>query len=756
MKKFLVVLISGVVIASSVPMDSYAATNVTATNTTSVVKEPDSVASAEPTDKGLEDAILAVKDKITIPKDYSEFNYYFYNANPEVSSFWYMTWSNPKTNSYIQVNCDTNNHITYYYNYDYSKRQPGIAKFLKSELKTKADDFIAKIAPDIKSNLKFVEAEYDGLYSGDYAYYYTRVNNGVEFPDNYVIINVNSVTGEATGASVSWLYDTAVPSSSTKVTKEKAADAIKDNMKMKLVYRSDYYRIYDKNGIANYAKKAFLVYEPTESYISVDAKTGEVYKSRSEWVDTGTRDAGTSNKEESADSAAGSSAALTQEEINKIQDLKNLISKSKAIETITSNPYLYLDKNLTAYSATLSKRDEGNGDTSYQWNISLSDPREVDYSKASDYYRAYASATVDAETGKILSFYTSLKSNYDEVNQKWNTVKIKYDKKAGQEVLEKFLKAQIKDRFANSVLVSQNDDYIAYYKDNTDPVYGGYSYQYNRVNEGVEYPYNYIYGSVDGVTGKIYSYSYYWDNNVTFESTKGAMTAEEAMNYYLGKDGFGLKYEINVINKYDSSYGKDKVYYDYTDAYSVENEIRLVYRPDVNPMYISPFTGEQLTSSGEVYKETKPYSYKDIENTEKNRNILLLADMNIGFDGESFLPYQNITVGEFNDLMEKVGYGYYNTGDDSKAGNLISREVLANEFIVSLGLEKVSKLDGIYNPGFTDQNMINEDYLGAVALAKALGIMKGDSNNNFNPKGNVTRYDAVDCIINFITALQKM
>ena len=36
------------------------------------------------------------------------------------------------------------------------------------------------------------------------------------------------------------------------------------------------------------------------------------------------------------------------------------------------------------------------------------------------------------------------------------------------------------------------------------------------VNEGIEYPYNYLYGSVDGVTGKIYSFGSYWNENVEF------------------------------------------------------------------------------------------------------------------------------------------------------------------------------------------------------------------------------------------------
>jgi hypothetical protein len=279
-------------------------------------------------------------------------------------------------------------------------------------------------------------------------------------------------------------------------------------------------------------------------------------------------------------------------------------------------------------------------------------------------------------------------------------------------------------------------------------VYGGYNYQYNRVNAGVEYPYNGIYGSVDGVTGKIYSVSYNWDTNITFESPTGAMSAKEAMVKYLSKKGFELKYEINVVNEYDSTKNQEKY-----DDYKTKYEVRLVYRPDVTPSYISPFTGEQLNYDGEVYKETKPYSYLDIADIPENRDILLLSDMNIGFEGDNFMPKSEITVGEINSLLEKIGYGYgYAEEETSNVAKTITREEIAQTFIKRLGFEKVSELQGIYKTGFNDESSIDSKYLGAVALAKGLGLMEADASNNFNPKSNISRFDAVNLILNFIKA----
>lgn len=760
MKRLFVMLLSVLMLASSIPSQSFAAVkSEPAVAPDAIIKGEDPAGSSvEPTTSGLENAILSVKEKITIPEAYSQFNYYFYDTNSYSDAYWSFTWSNPQDYSMIQVNCDEDYHITYFYQYNASEKISGVSKYLKKELKATADQFIEQIAPELKGHLKFIDATFEGVYSGNYVYRYQRINNGVDFSDNTVTVSVNSVNGKVISASVNWLYDVTVPSNKVKITKEEAAKLISENMKMKLVYRSNYYGIYDKYGVnTSHETKAFLVYEPTLNYISIDAKTGEVYLTRSQWVDTGAYPGAGAAKDEASSTANGASMqSLTEEEIAKIEELESLISKQKAIDIIIKNKALYLDKSLKSYSASLNKTETPDGKTSYVWNISLSDPREIDYQKETDYYRAYAYANVDAKTGKILSFYASVRNYYDEVNQKWEKVNIPYSKEEGQAILEKFLKSQIKDRFENSVLISTNDDYVVYYDTKNTPVYGGYSYQYNRTNEGVEYPYNNIYGSVDGVTGKIYSYGSYWDDSVVFEPTEGAMSADKAMEYYLGNEGFGLKYEINVINKYDSSYEKLDSYYDYTDAYSVEYQVRLVYRPDVTPYFISPFTGEQLNYDGEVYKETPPYTYQDIKDTPENRNILLLADMNIGFEGDNFLPAQAITIGELSKLLSAVGYGYGSSSEDQlNSDKQITREEIARMFVIKMGLEKLSKLAGIYKTGFTDEDSINEAYLGAVALAKGLGLMTGDKDNNFNPDNTVTRFDAVDLIMNFIAAQQN-
>ncbi|TAH74771.1 MAG: hypothetical protein EWM47_01745 [Anaerolineaceae bacterium] len=716
-----------------------------------VKPESASLESNEPSDKALEAAIKAVKQKIDIPKEYSEFNYSYYGTNSYSGVYWTLNWRKPTEYSYIDVSLDKDNNFISYATYNYSTRYRNIPSYLKNELLDKAEAFIKQIAPDIFSKVEFKSSTYDGIYSNTYTYYFQRKEKDIIFPDNSIYVKVDAASGEIRSASIDWLRDTKIPSGAVKLTKEDAAKLIGENLNMKLTYKTNYYRIYD-NGQSDFVKKAFLVYEPELSYISIDANSGEVYLTRSEWVEMDFSRNESDSKAE--DSAAGEAPQrLTEEEIAKIRELENLITKDKAIDIVTSNKYLHIDDSLLTYTATLNQSYSSKAkERSFVWNIIFNDNRPVDYNEDEDYYRAYANAIVDATTGKILSFNASIKNNYDRNTGKWLPIEIKYTKEYGQNVLEKFLNSQVKSLFEKTKLVDQRDDYVAYYKDGNTPIYGGYTYQYNRFNEGIEFPYNGIYGSVDGVTGKIYHYNTNWDYDLVFESPKGAMTPKEAFDYYISKDGYNLLYEINVINQYDPNYKSKDRYYDYSEAYKVAYEIRLVYRADINPSYISPFTGEQLDYQGQVFKTSGPYLYEDIANTDGNREILLLADMNIGFEGDNFNPDKFITEGEINQLLEKLGYWSVNSEEANASTKLITREELAFDFIKRLGLEKIAKISGIYTTGYDDEVFINSNYLGAVALAKGLELFPEQSNNLFNPKNNISRREAVHTLFNFIKA----
>jgi S-layer homology domain. len=686
---------------------------------------PTHVNAAEPTDTKLEKAIVAVKEKIDIPSSYSDFKYNFSTPQSYQDPYWRFTWTNAEGSS-IEVNCDEENHIMEYFSYENSQNKDSSPKYLKKELKSTADNFLKQIVPDIASNLYYKEDfDRNNSYNGSYEYYYQRKENEIPVSDNYATVNVDKVTGKVLAFKINWLYGITIPAAKADVTKEDATKLIKNKLNMKLLYQSNY--SYDLK-LNDVKEKAYLAYMPNKSYIAVDAKTGKIYTEKYSEVYNN------ASMSVSADSMGSNKSAttvqLSESEMNEIASLKELITKDAAIKAVKNNKYLLIDKNLKKTKATLEKVSDSKDKSSYMWNIEMSDPRKVKDEK--DSYRAFAYAMVDAKTGKIVFYMTSGIDN----NKK---IKVNYNKKTGQKLAEQFLKKEVPEQFKNTKFSDVTND-IGYYDKKGKAVYSGYGYIYNRVSQNIEFPNNGIQANIDSETGKIYSFRLNWSDNVVFESSVGVMTEDKAKDTYLGKDGYQLAYDIYQTNKYSDKDSDSKQEY----------QVRLVYSTNIFPSSISPFTGDQLNYDGSVYTTAKQFRYVDVDNIDQYRNVYLLSDMNIGFEGDHFYPDKEITVGEMNQLFSNLGYGLITDANDTNSTKLITREEMASYFIKNLGLDKVSQLQGIYATGYYDQSSIDSKYIGAVALAKGFGIMSGDSNNNFNPKKNVTRLDAVNMLMYYL------
>lgn len=727
-KKIGTVILSSALIVSALPSpfllkadaSSYATAN--SAQVISAKVQTETTASSE----DLAKMIDAVKSKITIPSELSEFSYNYYSGNPYSDYTWNLTWSSKdsnKSNKSIYVNCDSKGRISYY---SYNTNQSYKPVYLQGELKDKADAFVKGVAPDIFGKLQYTETSAGTSYNGTYTYQYQRVENGIPMPDNSVSVGVNYQTGEVTSYSANWMYDVSIPASNVKLSKDDAAALIGKNIKMTLSYQSAYTTDSDGKSTA----KAFLVYSPDKSYISIDAVTGKIYDSQNLWV--------TYNGEKSDMTMAGAKdSGHTPQESAEIDNIKGLITKNDAIKAIKNNAKLLFDKNMTSISANLYKNNNEDGKASYEWSVSFSDPREVKNGSA-DTYRAYAYATIDAKTGKVLSYYSSTNNYYNSSTQKWDNAKIKYTSKQGKSLLESFLKEQVPEYFKNSKYTGASNDYVIAYKD-TKPVYGGYTYNYQRVNEGIPYAANNISGAVDGVTGKIYSFNYNWDTKVTFEAPTNIISADKAFNYYIANEGYRLVYEVYYKNSVTNA--KENPSYNQTPL------VRLVYRTDISPDYISPFTGKQLNYDGKEYvKATSLYNYTDIEGNSSARNIKLLANMGIGFEGGQFKPSQAITAAEFTDFISKAGF-YADSSKYKLTGSTISRMSGAKYAVQVLGLEKAAKINGIYAVNISDPSSIAQSDLGYAAIAYGLKLLVPNGSNQLHAGDNLTRQDAADLIV---------
>lgn len=731
-KRFVSVLLLCGLILTSVPIRTLAATSVTDNAKSEVVVKPvngeaisNDTGSEGPTEKVLTNVLTVVKKKINIPKEYKNFTYNYRAASSYSNESWDFEWWKEDGKGSINVTSDSVGNIMSYYVYDEAdKKEP---KYLKSELQPKADAFVKQVAFDISGKIEYQNSGYSRGRNGVYYYNYIRVEQAIPMPSQQIQVGIDVSTGDVIHYyNNNWNYEVNIPSKNVKISTEEAKRKLESKISMNLVYHNRY----TTNADGSTKVKAYLVYEPSTSYIAIDASTGKIYTTLNEWKDDSSNG---STTEAAKDKDAGSASnGLTEVEIKKIAELNGLISKTKAIELITKNKSLYLNsaKVVTTASLRESTISKGNKETKrYFWNIQLSEPN-IDMNKS--WYGSYTSATVDAKTGEIVSFYANVKDYYDNQGSNKEIKKVKYSKEQSKEILESFIKTQNKDRFLKSKLSTIGNQYVINVV-NDKEVYGGYSYVYDRVNEGIVYSENQIYGTVDGVTGKVTSYSYYWNDDIEFESPKGVITPREAFQHYLNFDGFELVYELNTISTPKSR----------------TQEARLVYRTEISPIYVSPFTGKQVHYDGTEYvKQDKNYKYEDIKDHKYYRSIQLIMDMGAVLEGNKFYPDQAITKNELQQIIDI--FTYVNKEDKLSGTSNITRQEAALYAIKLLNLNSLANINGIYKTGFVDEAEIGNSYFGAVALAKGLGLLSADANNRFNPASNLTRAEAADMIIKVV------
>ena len=575
----------------------------------------------EPTTEELEAIIKLVKPKIYVPEDCKEFTWRFNSKTAYRDASWSLAWQtdDSKTYSRVAVSCDENGNITSYtYNAD-NRIYGQLPKYLKSELKAKADDFLNKALPEAYANVKFESSYALGIYSGQYTYKYTRYIDGNIFPDNNITVSVDYITGDVVQMNASYDYSLETAKHDSIITPEKAREILGTRQKMNLKYLT---KIDTDENTKERTVKAYLVYVPEVSYLAVDAGTGEIYDTKSSWQVIGGAGGGSSNgvmmdKAEVESTRKESGYELTEEEKAGVKELEGLITKGEAIKAVTGNKYLYIDPSLTAVDATLSKNysvektaSYQNDNGSYIWSVSFSNP-VLD----SKYYNnAYANATVNAENGELISFDCNLNNYVYYANNKLDIPEIRFSIDEARAIGEDFLKETVPEKFESAEKSGDHAVNMISYAGHTDSmkdtVYGAHTFNYRRVNEGIPFERNSISVGVDCVTGKIFSFNCNWWTNVEFESPKGAITPEMALECLLSFDGYGLVYEKNITYLYTPVTESSKK--DVCTAFVASLMRTLQNGGDINPVikkYAKDIDKEKLVEILEAGDEKEAYAF---------------------------------------------------------------------------------------------------------------------------------------------------
>lgn len=725
----------------------------------------------EPTVEEMEKIIKIVKLKLDVPEECENFEWYYNSPSYYRRAGWSLSWYDKDYENSVSVTADSDGNII-----NYSKNIPikdrkdvYLPAFSRSELAETAKSFLKKLCPEASESLVLTDSKSSSIYQRSYYYYFTRFENGIIVPDDTATVTVDYVTGEVKNLGVNFHYGLSFDGEDI-IGEEKAKDIICENNTMNISYRLK--NEYSDNGKL-ISRKAYLVYTPVLSYVSVDAQTGKIYTERNTWnIVTNDKFAvngtlsGDFAESESAGAGADRDYELTEKELEQLKVLEGLITKDEAVKKVVENDRLYIEPNATAVEAHLNYKSDNepyvlneSGETEekekkYVWNLSFSAPYDT-ATYENGYYHASMNAVVDAKTGEILSFSSSVPGyKYYEGSSIPQAV---FDKESAEEIFLSFANEQIPDKIENTRKTSSTDRNVIRYipaDDGTEvPVYRCVQFNYVRVNEGVDFDYNTIRGTVDLATGKITEFSYSWYENIDFESPCDAITPNDAYRVLLDSKGFGLNYEINsnyTYNQYLAEQAKGIV--DYDSLYESEQYTRLVYSGyDYATTSVSALGGKLITYNGEEYKDFKGFSYTDIEGHWAKKDIELLCDLDIGFEGDKFNPDSYITEEEYIYLLNSFGkYSNEMTPDKNEVyKNSLTRTHAVKYAVDCLGYYKIASMPDIFITDFADGSEIVREDVGFIAIARGLGVVEGNL-GSFRPYDCITRAEAVRLVLNFV------
>jgi len=690
-----------------------------------------SVSSSIPADKGLENAIKAVKEKIGIPEDCNKFTYNIYNQNG--SSAWNLGWSNEEIQKYINVTIDENNLITNYSSYQYTASEKKIPKYSKEQGQVIAEKFINNLDEKLLPQYKLVDNN-QNTSDREYYFNYVRQVNGINYNMNNISVNVNNYTGEVTNYNCGYSKNTIFEDASKIISLEQAKKAFIEKLGLKMVYNVK---------TENEKSVTYLAYIPKDSSKYIDALTGEVEIINNNY---GIYNASSSmDQKEKVMLAAGESAniVLTPDEIEAVKGISNLISKEDADKKVRSISLLNLDGEFNLSNAYLSK-DWRNID-SLIWSLTYTKVINKDTKQTRD-----VQVSVDAKTGDIKDFYSYYFSPEGTKPQK-----TKVEAKA---ICDSVLKVLIPSNFSK---VKFDDTYYTY----DDKTQSQFSFKYVRMENELECPSDYITISYDNLSGNVISMNGNWTKDLKFDDPKKTISIEKANEVLFSKIGYDIEY---ISDNADIAMGK--IMPTQVDS---SKAILGYFVDSTKPSIISATTGDILNSSGVVYKDSIVTDYTDIKGLKAENQIKILTQLSIKYTEDELKPNEELLEKDYFLLLSRLNDLYYldQNLDNDKAielmyNNLISqgiitkaekaplstltREAAARYFVKFLRFGQIAEIKGIYKSDFKDTNKINPDLIGYVCLASGLKAMNG-SNGYFMPKNKITRLQGLLSIYSYLS-----
>lgn len=692
--------------------------------------------------KAMKEALTIVKKRVKIPSRLTEFSY---STTTKLGTECFeFTWHDKEYKESVNISIANGIIISYRYNdsrNDDKEVKQTFAKLSDEKLIEAAKKAFKMLDPDISGKVKYSVGSIQ-LFDDSATIKLDRVENGIAVDGNGGNLVINKDTGELISLNLEWFWEgTKFGSTASKLTADEARAKYKSLSTLTPIYRivSDYN---EKTG--KYDQKAVLLYL-SDFHSEIDAVSG---KKSTIWDDMrndkgserfgyyyyNSWDAG--EEPAAADDAdEGVGVTFTEAELKEIAADESLLKKADITALLNKDKYTKMPDYVSLDHANLYK-DEDTGEYFY----------EVTYSGGSDevqdavfdeetvvkpYFYMYVN--LNAKTGEVISFNKTQSKHFDDSKA--------YPVKANAKIAEAAAKHYYGGIFGEYKADETNSDPARSYIDsNGKTIYNEESrtYRYNRYVNGVEVENDYISINVD-FTGEVQSISKRY-TEVKFPSVP-KFDNDKAFEQ--------LFKQVKLSLYYDGYYKKDgtvKTYLLYNlGDYILDSKYRVV-----------DYYGDPITAQAD-----EDTAYTDIKGISQENAIKTLARYGITLETKNgkFDPNGKLTDKEFAAVIYKatrnfVPY-YIECGDYKKEeeAKTLTKKEAAKVFVDSYGGADFAALKGIYRAPFKDV-AASDEYVGYIAIAKALGFASADGNGNYSPNKALTRAQAMQMIYDYIKRLK--
>lgn len=703
----------------------------------------------EANNEALARVTLAVKGALDIDDSYTEFS--GSSSKTGALNYWSLNWSSEDGNITVRAS-DAGKVLSYSYYDSYSDVSSDWSRRLSASIpKNSREDALevakAFVAPLLDENESVEWQVSDGVRElGVNSYFVagTLMINGVKSP---ISINVRVRSGDLTvtrfdrGDSYTMLLPE-VPSADATADIDKAAEQLRGAYTLELQYVLE-----DGQPVLRYV----LV---NSKELLVDAKTGELIDVAAlrDLVREGGFGADTGAMEESAVAdkslmnSAVSLSPIEEQAIAKLEGVKSIDELETAARAVKA---LGLDGKFSLASSSYSQ-------------VSFVDPdaRDEDEEDVTEVYAAlrFVRDRKDAE-GKIVR--TSKTVRLDAKTGEFESVSgysnepTTLSESTIRAAAESFAKEHA-EHFDSYVLADSelNTTYLTYY----------------RHENGVPFKQDSVTVCVDGSDGSIVSFSYNYTDDLTFPDTDGIVDMDAALDAYFGAHTVELGYaelptavtpeDIRPLCKEFAEAGYNYIY-----------ELRLVYGAERTEGWLR---GVDAKTGEAVIEKSEPrtgITYDDADTSYAAAIAKELGEYGVGYRGGKMNPTASLTQLDMLCLLlaadgyevpdepteEDINYFYTRaewlgvTFEEKDPTAIVSRMEFVRTLIGMTTYSSAAKLEGIWAPGFADDTAIASGDIGYLAIAKALGIVKGDTDGSFHPTNAISRQDALIVLYNYMT-----